>query len=198
MKYFLLSLLIVLSVSTIKAEERNLRAERLEIFLSRYCPDSPLRGKGDYIVTSADYYNLDYRLYLSIAGAESTWGKKHPHKSFNYTGINNGFRRFASAEDNIDYTHMIIAEKRWYRKYRATKNIDDLVYVYKKVPPFKHYISSLRFSLDMITAVPLARPLTAQATGEIFRPAQFVVWNTTRYDHFASRLTGSTQQEIRD
>lgn len=166
------------------AESADYRPTKLERFLVRYCPTSPLRGKGEEMVLQADRYGLDYRLYLAIAGAESTWGKKAPKKSYNFTGISNGAARFRSINHNIMFTYETIAGKRWYRLYRKTKKLEDLIRVYKAVPPFDKYERSLRFTLDMVTAVKITEPTPALAAK---KTDQLLAWNSIRYDKYGIR-----------
>ncbi|MCU0641370.1 MAG: hypothetical protein MUC35_04700 [Candidatus Margulisbacteria bacterium] len=147
-------ILIVLLLTATLAQARDLRPDRIERFLERYCPTSPLRGYGQEIVKQSDRYKLDYRLYVALAGAESTWGKHCPKRSSNFTGISNGGARFRSIKHNIEFTIATIAEKKWYRKFRKTKNLMDLIVVYKAVPPFDRYQRSLNFTMDMIAGLP--------------------------------------------
>jgi hypothetical protein len=166
------------------AYAKDLRAEKIERFLARYCPTSPLHGRGQEIVRSADHYNLDYRLYLAIAGAESTWGKNPPKRSrYNFTGISNGGAVFRSISHNIKFTHETIATKKWYRRYRKTGKLMDLVYVYKGVPPYDRYNRALRFTMEIVTAmaVPEVKP-TVMAKVDLS-------WNSIRYDKFDIRKT---------
>jgi len=166
------------------AEAVDYRPTKLERFLARYCPTSPLRGKGEEMVLQADRYGLDYRLYLAIAGAESTWGKNIPKKSCNLTGISNGAARFRSIDHNIKFTYETIAGKRWYRQYRRTKKLEDLIRVYKAVPPFDKYERSMRFTLDLVTAVKITEPAPALAAK---KTNQLLAWNSIRYDKYDTR-----------
>jgi hypothetical protein len=133
------------------------RALRIEKFLAKYCPESPLRGRGEELVRYAEDFGLDYRLYLAIAGAESGFGRRYPKKRHNLTGILNGESRFKSISDNIRYTNQLIAEGKWYRRYRESHDLMDLVVIFKAVPPYEHYLSNLRFVLDGITEVSIEK-----------------------------------------
>lgn len=193
------------------AAARDLRPHRIEKFLERYCPSSPLRGYGREIVEQADRYQLDYRLYMALAGAESTWGKNCPKRSYNFTGISNGGARFRSIKHNIQFTQATIAEKKWYRKFRKTKNLMDLIRVYKAVPPFDRYLRSLNFTMDMIAAVPAeeagavklaqsegakkaAKPAGVKKQPARAKPELFAAWNTIRYDRYAPRSLNKLAQ----
>jgi hypothetical protein len=202
--YKILPLIVCLVLTAGLAEAKDLRPLRIERFLERYCPSSPLRGYGGEIVRQSDRYKLDYRLYVAIAGAESTWGKRSPKRSRNYTGISNGGARFRSIKHNIEFTLATIAEKKWYRKFRRTKNLRDLVVVYKTIPPFDRYQRSLNFTMDMVAGIPAAElaglkaaalpePKPAQKTSWLKKlvtrekPDLIKLWNTVRFDRYPVR-----------
>lgn len=170
-----------------RAQAKDLRALKIEKFLARYCPPSPLRGKGSVIVRWSDRYGLDYRLYVAIAGAESTWGKNSPKKSYNFTGISNGAARFRSIDHNIKFTCETIATRRWYRKYRRTRDIKDLAYVFKGIPPYDRYIRSLNYIFAMVDAVSPAGLQEAAPAKTLKNP--LLAWNSIRYDKFETRKT---------
>ncbi len=163
--------LIVLACA---ASASDLRAARVEKYLSKY-PGSPLRGHGQEIVYCADRFGLDYRLYLGIAGAESTFGRRYPKSNHNLTGVCNGGTRFASIYDNIYRTHEIIATGKWYRKFRATKELKDLVYVYKGVPPYEPYLRTLRAIFAGVERT------------KVKKPSSILAWNATPYHKYSNR-----------
>ena len=131
---------------------KDLRAVKIKNFLSQF-PDSPLHAHIGEILYCADKFGLDYRLYIAIAGAESGFGRRYIRPTHNLTGINSGITSFRSIYENIFKTHELIATRKWYKKYRETKNIKDLVLVYKGKPPYEHYIRNIRFSLDKISVM---------------------------------------------
>ncbi|MFA5103994.1 MAG: hypothetical protein WC527_02325 [Candidatus Margulisiibacteriota bacterium] len=139
--YTLVLVFVVLSGATVSGD---LRSERLRAFLYRY-PGTPLISHINEILYCADKFKLDWRLYVAIAGAESTFGKHYPKHTRNLTGFNNCDTKFRSIYDNIYRTHEVIATTKYYAKYRKTKNIKDLVYVYKGKPPYEHYIKTIKF-----------------------------------------------------
>src|SRR3989339_608426 len=112
------------------ASAKDLRAVKLQKFLDRY-PWSPLRGHEQEILYCADKFGIDYRLYVAISGAESTYGKRYPLGLKNLTGYNSGKTGFNSIYQNIYQTSKLIGEAKYYRKFRATKDLWDLIYVYK-------------------------------------------------------------------
>jgi hypothetical protein len=176
LKKTILSVLFILVLAGL-AFAGDPRALKIGKFLARY-PDSPLRGHIHELLYCADRFGLDYRLYLGLAGAESTFGRSYPKNSHNLTGICNGGARFASIYDNIYRTHKIIATGKWYKKYRATRKLKDLVYVYKGVPPYDRYLRTLRGILAGIERVPVAQPA---------RVDPLIAWNTVPYDKCANR-----------
>lgn len=139
--YTLIMMVVVLSGVTVSGD---LRSERLRAFLYRY-PGTPLLNHINEILYCADKFNLDWRLYVAIAGAESTFGKNYPKHTRNLTGFNSCNTKFGSIYENIYRTHEVIATTKYYAKYRKTRNIKDLVYVYKGVPPYDHYINTVKF-----------------------------------------------------
>ena len=150
-KRFFLVLLIVISLTSL-GYSRDLRVLKIKRFLDRY-PWSPLRGHEQEIVYCADKFGIDYRLYVAIAGAESTYGKNYPRRNKNLTGYQNGRTKFASIYQNIYETSKLIGTANYYRKYRRTQNIWDLIRVYKSVPPFRQYHRNMRYALDQIHSV---------------------------------------------
>ncbi|MFA6170051.1 MAG: hypothetical protein WCW67_00920 [Candidatus Margulisiibacteriota bacterium] len=186
--------LIFLSLAS-AAGAKDLRAVKLKRFLDRY-QFSPLRGHEQEILYCADKFGVDYRLYLAIAGAESTYGKRYPKTHNNLTGHRNGDTVFQSIYSNIYQTNKLIGQAGYYKKYRKTKNIWDLVYVYKGVPPYDHYVKNLRFVMDTITGISvedvrkeeaawLAKINSPEYLAEVrrkFQEAQLTIWSALRYD----------------
>lgn len=140
---------------------KDLRAVRLKKFLDRY-PWSPLRGHEHEILYCADKFGIDYRLFIAIAGAESSYGKRFPRSTKNLTGYNSCNTKFTSVWQNIYETSRLIGTSHYYKKFRKTGDIWDLIYVYKGVPPYSHYHSNLRYALDSITKIDISREIAAQ------------------------------------
>jgi len=192
-KYLALGLIFLSLASA--AGAKDLRAVKLKRFLDRY-QFSPLRGHEQEILYCADKFGVDYRLYLAISGAESTFGKRFPKTRKNLTGHCNGDTTFQSIYSNIYETSKLIGTRGWYKKYRRTKNIWDLVYVYKGVPPYDHYVKNLRFVMDTITDISvedvrkeelawLAKINSPEYQAEVkrkFQEAQLANWSARRYD----------------
>lgn len=125
------------------------RPAKIVKFLSRYS-DSPLPAYAPFIVSVADKFGLDYRLYVAIAGCESTFGRQYIRANHNLTGIGSGYIRHSSIYENIWITYKLIATKACYSKYRKTKNLRDLVLVWKGVPPYAPYIKNLTWIMNEI------------------------------------------------
>ncbi len=191
---------------------QDLRSVKLKKFLDRY-PWSPLRGHEHEIVYCADLFGIDYRLYVAIAGAESTYGKRYIKQSKNLTGYNNGVTPFSNIYQNIYETSKLIGTKHYYKKYRATKNIKDLVLVYKAVPPFEHYIRNLRYALDSITAMSVEKERAGDALKQAmallqpsadFSKARMIeamreplyTWHSVRYDRYPTRKRATIGMKV--
>lgn len=98
-------------------EAADARSFLLKLFIERYQPDSPFLPLTDYLVATADTYQLDFRLIPAIAMCESNLGAKIPSKdSFNawgiavYTEQSNG-KKFNDWEHAIDWVGKFIREK---------------------------------------------------------------------------------------
>lgn len=79
------------------------RAKILEGFLQEY--DSPLAPYAGDFIKYADEYDLDWRLVASIAGLESTFGKRIPYNSYNGWGwgvYGDNVIRFESWSEGIE------------------------------------------------------------------------------------------------
>jgi hypothetical protein len=189
-------------------QAEDLRAVRLQKFLDRY-PWSPLRGHEHEILYCADKFGIDYRLYLAIAGAESTYGKRYPEGKRNLTGHLNGATAFSSIWQNIYETSKLIGTAHYYRKYRETNDIRDLIYVYKGVPPYEHYYKNMRYALDQIGQVDITAELKAQSarlarleprgkTKLTRKQYQKYMgnWLAIRYDKFACRTENTVELKI--
>ncbi|KAF0133974.1 MAG: Uncharacterized protein FD145_996 [Candidatus Saganbacteria bacterium] len=167
MRKLILFASIMLMMFGFSAYSDDIRVLKLEKFLSRY-PFSPLISHTNEIVYCADKFGLDYRLYVAIAGAESSFGKRYPKHNSNLTGVLNGSKKFKSIYDNIHETHKIIATGKWYKKYRRTKDIKDLVYTYKGVPPYDRYIRAVKYTLHEINSIKIFPEQTPPQYAERF------------------------------
>ncbi len=79
------------------------RGDLLNAYLAKH--KSPITGKGDFIVQTADKYNLDYKLLVAISGIESTFCKRIPYQSYNCWGwgiYGNNMIKFNSFEEGFE------------------------------------------------------------------------------------------------
>lgn len=82
---------------------RDIRIEILREYFSKH--RSPLEEYTEYVVETADFYGLDYRLIPAIAMQESNLCKKIPSNSYNCWGFGiygNKVKRFESYTEAID------------------------------------------------------------------------------------------------
>jgi len=98
-------------------EGSDARSLLLKLFIERYQSDSPFLPLTDYFITTADTYQIDFRLIPAIAMCESNLGTHIPaHDSYNawgiavYTGQQNG-KMFNDWEHAIDWVGKFIREK---------------------------------------------------------------------------------------
>ena len=164
---------------------KDLRPVRLYKFLSRY--QSPLRGHVHEIVYCADKYQIDYRLYVALSGAESGFGRNFPKNSSNFTGIMNVATHFPTTFANIDYTSRLLGQGKWYKTYRRTKKLEDLVYVYKAVPPYERYLRTVRYSLNKISSMDIAaEKKVVDKEKKLAKMEELGAWVGVRYDRNSS------------
>ncbi len=104
----------VLSATIETADARSLL---LMQFIKKYQPNSPMLPYANQFVTTADTYQLDFRLIPAIAMCESNLGTRIPTKdSYNawgiavYTGQQSG-KKFNDWEHAIDWVGSYIREK---------------------------------------------------------------------------------------
>lgn len=98
-------------------ESSDARSLLLRLFIERYQPNSPFLPLTDYLVATADTYQIDFRLIPAIAMCESNLGAKIPSKdSYNawgiavYTGQLKG-KKFTDWKQAIDWVGKFIREK---------------------------------------------------------------------------------------
>ena len=110
-------------------EAADARSFLLKLFIERYQPTSPFLLLTDYLVTTADTYQIDFRLIPAIAMCESNLGAKIPSKdSYNawgiavYTGQLNG-KKFNDWEHAIDWVGKYIREKFYNRSITDLEEI---------------------------------------------------------------------------
>lgn len=82
-----------------EATEQDIRVVALQNTLEKY--DSPLVPYAQTYVSEADKNGVDWRLLPSIAGLESTFGKRYIEGTYNVYGWGSGRIYFESWEDGI-------------------------------------------------------------------------------------------------
>ena len=80
------SLIILLTsgISPVKAIEPDMRAAKMRVVLARY--NSPMLGLEEDLIRIAEENQLDWTMLAAIAGTESSFGKRMPHKCINPYG----------------------------------------------------------------------------------------------------------------
>lgn len=96
-----------LDVQSVKTDD--LRVKALENVLVSY--NSPLAPYAKHYVDSADRYGIDWKLLPSIAGLESSFGKRQMPGSHNSYGWGGGHIYFDSYEHGIDVINKAFKEK---------------------------------------------------------------------------------------
>lgn len=93
---------VLIDVSSLNVKDDG-RVRVLKKFLAQH--DSPLEPYAKNFVETADKYNLDWKLVVSIAGLESTYGQQIPYGSYNAWGwgiYGNNVIYFKSWDDGIE------------------------------------------------------------------------------------------------
>jgi hypothetical protein len=83
------------------SKECSVSADSLDKYIAKAKPSSPLIGQGSNFMATGLKYNLDPRLLVSLAGAETTFGTAITAGQFNamnvmYKGFNSPFASFQS------------------------------------------------------------------------------------------------------
>ncbi len=90
-------------IAITQSNGNDYRVKILHDYLAR--ENSPLATYAAEFVSTADKYNLDWRLVAAISGVESTFGKEIPVNSYNAWGwgvYGDNVIRFSSWKDGID------------------------------------------------------------------------------------------------
>lgn len=103
-------------IKVVASKATDLRATALENVLNKY--QSPLAPYAGYFIKSSDKNEIDWKLLPSIAGLESSFGKRQMPGSYNSYGWGGGHIYFDSVEDGIDT--VLFALKNKYASRGAT------------------------------------------------------------------------------
>jgi len=101
--HFFAALPEVLGTFSTTISSGDARPEIIRTFLSRY--NSPLSSYAEFIVDTADKYNVDYRMIAAVAMQESTGCKFIPEDSYNCWGYGvygDKVTRFANYKEGIE------------------------------------------------------------------------------------------------
>lgn len=100
--------------------------EKIATYLAKH--HSPLLGTEDSLLTTSSRYGLDYRLILAIARKESSLGKRAC--GYNVFGIASCRKDFESYEKAYEYLAKLLTQSSYYKKWRKTGELYDLISVY--------------------------------------------------------------------
>ncbi len=89
-----------LAITIENEKSDDIRVQALENIFAKY--NSPLAGEGKSYVELADKNGVDWKLLPSIAGLESSFGKRLMPNSYNAYGWGGGHIYFDSWSDGID------------------------------------------------------------------------------------------------
>jgi hypothetical protein len=128
--------------------EIDFRIDTLANFFQKY--NSPLVPYASTFIQYADEYQIDYRLVPSIAGVESTFGKRIPYGSYNAYGWANGKYYFESWEDSIMTVSKTLREKYY---DNGAENIDQIARRY--APPSNSWSWKVKYFMDKIDPFPV-------------------------------------------
>ncbi len=88
---------------------REQKVAHLQAYLAKH--NSPMTDNAQDFVDAAEQYNLDWRLIPSIAGVESTFGKRVLQGSYNPFGWGGGYIKFESWREAIYTVSKGVSEK---------------------------------------------------------------------------------------
>lgn len=115
----------------------------LKNFLNSY--NSPIADYSQMLVSTADKYNIDWKLVTAIAGVESTFGKRIPIDSYNAYGWANGNYYFTSWEDSIEIVTKTLREKYY---DRGANTVNKIAPIY--APPSSTWAWKVNYFIDQI------------------------------------------------
>jgi len=141
----------------VKATEHDTRSAQMRVVLTKY--NSPMIGLEDVLIKTAEKYGLDWTLMAAIAGTESSFAKRMPHKCNNPYGWGiYGDKKlcFDNLEASIEEVASGLA-----KKYNIS-SIESIARTYNKVST-EGWISHTKFFMNKIKTaqVPVsALPIT--------------------------------------
>ena len=98
--------------NTIEGQVLAVKIEDIRPFVvGSFLKNTPLENQSEFMVKTADKYDIDYRLIPAIAMKESGGGNASPSGSYNAWGFGNGSTQFASWEGAIESVAKTLKEK---------------------------------------------------------------------------------------
>ena len=152
---FIIMLLLLVSVANIYAvspkptpiviavNSRDMRVKALENVFESY--NSPLTPHAAFYIETADKYKVDWRLLPSIAGLESSFGKRQMPNSHNSYGWGGGYIYFDSYEDGIE-TIISSLKKRYYD--RGADTVYKIAPIYAESPTWAPRVTSFMNKIE--------------------------------------------------
>ncbi len=121
-------------------KQTDTRVKTLTAFLEKY--NSPLVPHAGTFISEADKHNLDWKLVVSIAGIESTFGKRIPYNSYNAWGFGvygDNVLRFQSWDDGIATVSKSLRQN-YMNKWNA-KDIHEIGRIYAASPTWAQKVT---------------------------------------------------------
>jgi len=156
---WLASAILLLSSGSNKvfAADVDLRTAQMRVVLAKY--NSPMVGLEDFLIKTAEQYDLDWTLMAAIAGTESSFARRMPYKCINPYGwgiYGDNKLCFASLEESIAGVASGLA-----KKYNIS-SLESIAYTYNKVSTTS-WIAHTRFFMNKIKTAQIpvsALPIT--------------------------------------
>lgn len=124
--------------------EQDMRIVALENTLKKY--DSPLAPYAKTYISEADKNGVDWRLLPSIAGLESTFGKRYIEGTYNVYGWGSGRIYFDSWEDGIATINAAL-KSNYMDKWKAT-NVWEIGPIYAESPTWAVRVNFFMEKID--------------------------------------------------
>lgn len=122
-------------ISKVKSSDKRVKA--LENVFEKY--NSPLKPYAAFYVEAADKYGIDWKLLPSIAGLESSFGKRQMPGSHNSYGWGGGYIYFDSYEHGIE-TISESLKRRYYD--RGADTVYKIAPIYAESPTWAPRVTS--------------------------------------------------------
>jgi len=132
-----------LSSVAVSSNSNDIRVKALERIFEKY--NSPLIGEAGNYVSLADKNGVDWKLLPSIAGLESSFGKRLMPNSYNAYGWGGGHIYFDSWEDGIDTITKSLSE-RYYA--RGADTVWTIGPIYAESPTWAVRVNSFMNSIE--------------------------------------------------